>query len=205
MLTNCVNVILWDLYKYQLLLYFNEILYRHNTPIMQKVMTIKTFMVLHWRYFWLYIRFLWSLLIHEIWVLLKILIWLFHLFILLQQGTTPLQLTAKLGKSHYLKALLSQPGIDVNMTDMNGNTALHWSVINHHPNCLTILLSHPDVKVDIINHNGLCVLQNEGLNEIRGKIVLCGETGSGKSTLAEVSVQFIGNDTSQCFSMIKCN
>ena len=82
------------------------------------------------------------------------------------------------------------------MTDMNGNTALHWSVINHHPKCLTILLSHPDVKIDIINHNGLCVLQNEGLDEIRGKIVLCGDSGSGKSTLAEVSVQFIGNDTS---------
>ena len=77
---------------------------------------------------------------------------------------------AALGKVGCLKALLSTPGIDVNIQNSNGETPLKMATKY---DVLTMLQKYTTSCEDYPIHSF-------------GKVILCGDTGSGKSTLAQV-------------------
>ena len=73
-----------------------------------------------------------------------------------------------------MKALLSTPGIDVNIKDSYDNIPLMMATKY---DVLTMLRKYTTSCEDYPIHSF-------------GKVILCGDTGSGKSTLAQVITMF---------------
>ena len=81
---------------------------------------------------------------------------------------------AQFGKVDCVKALLSTPGIDVNIQDSNGDIPLKLA---RKYEVITMLQMYTTSCEDYPIHSF-------------GKVILCGDTGSGKSTLAQVITMF---------------
>ena len=85
-----------------------------------------------------------------------------------------MHIAAKYGKVGCVKALLSTPGIDVNIKASNGLIPLMMSATYE---VITMLQKYTTSCEDYPIHSF-------------GKVILCGDTGSGKSTLAQVINMF---------------
>jgi len=67
-----------------------------------------------------------------------------------EDGQGPLIDAVKNNNVENVKQLLSEK-YDVNYTDHQGNTGLIWAAMLGHLDCLSVLLSHPDIDVNIQN------------------------------------------------------
>ena len=85
-----------------------------------------------------------------------------------------MHLAALCGKVGCVKALLSTPGIDVNIQNSNGGIPLKVATKYE---VITMLQKYTTSCEDYPIHSF-------------GKVILCGDTGSGKSTLAQVIIMF---------------
>jgi len=75
-----------------------------------------------------------------------------------KSGTTPLMAAVLSGDSAKAEALLDKRGIEVNFTDMNGNSALHYAAsISQFPAVQTFL-DHPDIDVNLRNKDDVTPL-----------------------------------------------
>ena len=68
-------------------------------------------------------------------------------------GTTPLMLAAYMGQSNNVNSLLTR-GANPSLVDKNGETALHISTYNNHPEIVTILLRRFDMDRTVENKHG---------------------------------------------------
>ena len=84
----------------------------------------------------------------------------------------------------------------------DGNTALHVAAREDKASCVRVLLSHPDIDINIKNKEGRTAITYAGFTSLGvfkemkvckdfpvdsyGKVVLCGNSGAGKSTLTQV-------------------
>lgn len=78
---------------------------------------------------------------------------------------TALHMATFKGHLPFVKFLLQQPGIDINLTDAHNYTALHHALANPWAHCALLLLQH-DADVDICTHKDRTALH-----------VACAETG----------------------------
>ena len=67
-----------------------------------------------------------------------------------KQKATPLIVAARLGRLDIVKYLIQSSNVDVNVSDMKGNTALHYACMQNHHDIVTFLLS---CKVDLHTSN----------------------------------------------------
>ena len=67
---------------------------------------------------------------------------------------TPLHIAVSRGKSEAVELLSSQPGINPNAADKNGNTPLHYAAELDCREKVKILLRHPAIKKDTLNPKG---------------------------------------------------
>ena len=79
---------------------------------------------------------------------------------------TPLMQAVKNSDSKATYLLLKCPNVDVNATDIQGETALHDAAAAGHVKCLELLLSHPDIQINLSNNSGHTPLS---MAEILGK------------------------------------
>lgn len=63
------------------------------------------------------------------------------------------------GHEHIVKLLLSSRGVDVNKSDVNGNTPLHFAVGNSHSAIVELLLASPNIEVNKPNKEGITPLR----------------------------------------------
>ncbi|RWS28105.1 rabankyrin-5-like isoform X2 [Leptotrombidium deliense] len=68
-------------------------------------------------------------------------------------GQTPLHLACCWGLENVVQTLL-EFGANVNIQDAEGKTPLHVAIINQHPVIISLLLSHPALKLDIRDKYG---------------------------------------------------
>jgi ankyrin repeat protein len=73
-----------------------------------------------------------------------------------QQGLTPLLLLLNFSQNSYftnpiIRSLLQHKKTDVNATDNDGNTALHYVIRSNNIKILKALCSHPKIKINIKN------------------------------------------------------
>ena len=92
-----------------------------------------------------------------------------------QDGNTPLHIASRMGKSGTVQHLLSLPGINVNIKNVNNQTP--------------IMLAQ-DYRVLRLLEKYMKCCDDFPVHTIT-KVVLCGNTGAGKSTLAQVRSIFI--------------
>ena len=86
-----------------------------------------------------------------------------------QFGNTALYVAARKDKSRCVRALLSHPGIDINIKNNHGSTAM-------------MVAGYKSLGV----FNEMIKTCNDFPADSYGKVVLCGNSGAGKSTLTQV-------------------
>lgn len=69
-------------------------------------------------------------------------------------GRGVLSCASRTGDTVLIKKLLLTPGINFNMRDVYGNTALHHAVLCKHEEALRLLLSTKEIDTTIANHSG---------------------------------------------------
>ena len=87
-----------------------------------------------------------------------------------QDGDTALHLAARLGGAKCVRTLLSHPGIDVNIKNNDGRTAMMEAGYGSLGGFKQMMKACSDFPADSY-----------------GKVVLFGHSGAGKSTLSQVS------------------
>ena len=92
-----------------------------------------------------------------------------------QDGNTALHWAARDGKASCVRALLSHPGIDINIKNSERQTAMMVARYT----CLGVF-------------NQVVKTCNEFPVDSYGKVVLCGNSGAGKSTLTQVGCLVYG-------------
>ena len=92
-----------------------------------------------------------------------------------QRGDTALHLAARNDKASCVRALLSRPGIDINIKNKRERTAMMVAGFT----CLGVF-------------NQVVKTCNEFPVDSYGKVVLCGNSGAGKSTLTQVGCLVYG-------------
>ncbi|KAL5500073.1 hypothetical protein EMCRGX_G011573 [Ephydatia muelleri] len=88
-----------------------------------------------------------------------------------EDGDTALHLAARGNKASCVRALLSHPGIDINIKNNRERTAMMVAGYR----CLGVF-------------NQMVKTRNEFPVDSYGKVVLCGNSGAGKSTLTQIAV-----------------
>ena len=78
-------------------------------------------------------------------------IFVFFLFIIIQNGQTALMLASSHGK-HTTCKLLLEAGTDINVQDNDGSTALMCAVEHGHVHVVKLLLSHPDCDINKVDN-----------------------------------------------------
>lgn len=92
-----------------------------------------------------------------------------------QNGDTALLLAAKDDKADCVRALLFHPGIDINIINKSGRTAM-------------MIAGYTSLGV----FNQVVKTCNDFPADSYGKVVLCGNSGVGKSTLTKVGCMTYG-------------
>ena len=69
-------------------------------------------------------------------------------------GMTPLMWAASQGHDALAQLLLTQPEIDVTVTDNFGDTALHYAARNGHYKIVSLLLAYPEALGTLQNNAG---------------------------------------------------
>ncbi|MDF1797018.1 MAG: ankyrin repeat domain-containing protein [Coxiellaceae bacterium] len=80
------------------------------------------------------------------------------------QGATALQLAAMRGRSHIVERLCCVEGVDVNIADNCGRTALFCALANAHSDTVKSLLKNPDL---IVTDKDLCIAKQAGNKELQ--------------------------------------
>ncbi|KAH6892843.1 ankyrin repeat-containing domain protein [Coprinopsis sp. MPI-PUGE-AT-0042] len=71
---------------------------------------------------------------------------------------SPLMLAADRGHPSCTSALLSLPGIDVNLGDISGSRAVQHAI--HHLECLQLIVEAPDIDVNVGDQHGMTALMH---------------------------------------------
>ena len=105
---------------------------------------------------------------------------LFH-----QHGDTALHQAAREDKASCVKALLSHPGIDINIRNNEGHTAMMVAKYTSLGVFKQVVKTCSDFPADSY-----------------GKVVLCGNSGAGKSTLTQVGCTMGGILSTSAFTQL---
>lgn len=74
------------------------------------------------------------------------------------QKSAPLHLASEEGHNDVVVLLLSRPGVDINVQDLSGHTALSIASRWGHEGTVKPLLAHPKVEVNVEDENGEILL-----------------------------------------------
>ena len=75
---------------------------------------------------------------------------------------TPLVLASKSGFEGFVKLLLEDPGLQVNLVDSYGWPALMWAAQYGHEHIAATLLARPEIQVNLVNNDGFSALMVTG-------------------------------------------